>query len=169
MRSADPVHAGLVLLKRATCVGGLMLLAQQGALAAEDPLLGTWELQPRLSRYEAGTMPAKMTVVITAVEGGIHYSSTSRTTAGRPTSVQYTALFDGIPVLVSGDAGLLAPVALKRLDQRTVEATYARPFQPLASSRWRTSADGRRLTIETRAAGAPAASHGNISVYRRVE
>jgi len=154
--------------RRAAGAACVLLLAQSCALAAGDPLAGTWELQPRLSHYASGAVPKRMTVVIEALEGAIHYRSSSETAAGVQSSAEYTAAFDGVPVLVTGHTGLLAPVALRRLDARTVEATYARPFLLLATSRWSASRDGRRLTIATRTTGTATPARTNVSVYRRV-
>jgi hypothetical protein len=108
-----------------------------------------------------------MTVMIESVGSGIHYRSMSVTSSGLRARADYTAEYDGRPVPVTGNAGLLVPVALRRIASDTVEATYARGFHILAVSRWTVTADGRQLTIATHMTDVPGQTHMNVAVYFR--
>ena len=61
----------------------------------------------------------------------------------------------------------MAPVALKRVDATTVEATYMRGLQVTASSRRVLSEDVQVMIISTVWRGADGESHTNVAVFER--
>jgi hypothetical protein len=134
----------------------------------EDPFIGTWVLDPYRSHYEGEQRPNSMVIVMTATPEGIHYRSDSRQAGSEKwVSCEYTAAYDGRPVVVRGSAGLMAPVALRRVDATTVEATYMRALQVTASSRRVLSEDAQVMTISTVWRGADGESHTNVAVFER--
>ena len=96
--------------------GALAACCWRWAAAADerDPFLGVWELDTGLSRYESKDMPQKMVIVMQAAPHGVQYRSDTTFADHRVSSAAYTAEYDGRPAMVTGDAGLMAPVVLKR-------------------------------------------------------
>jgi hypothetical protein len=141
-----------------------------GAAAADerDPFVGIWELDTSLSKYESMDMPQKMLIVMQAAPQGVQYRSDTTFVDHRVSSAAYTAEYDGRPAMVTGDAGLMAPVVLKRKDRYTVDAVYVRGFQTIASSHRVISADGRIMTITTSSKSAQGTDIVNIGIYHKV-
>jgi len=155
-------HLGLA----AACA--LRLSSAVAVPAMDDPFIGTWVLDPYRSHYEGEQRPDSMVIVITATAEGIHYRSDSRRSeSDQWVSCEYTADYDGRPAMVRGSAGLMAPVALKRVDATTVEATYMRGLQVTASSRRVLSENAQVMTISTTWRGADGESHTNVAVFER--
>lgn len=141
-----------------------------GAAAAEepDPFVGVWEFDPRISTYQSKDLPRTMVIVMQATPQGLHYRSDTTLSDHRSSSAEYTAEYDGPPALVTGDAGLMAPVILKRRDRYTVDAVYVRGLQAIASSRRVISADGAVMTITTTSKTTQGADVVNVGIYHEV-
>ena len=93
--------------------------------------------------------------------------SDSTYASGRKSRAEYTADYNGKQKVVMGDHGLLLPVSLKRIDARTVVASYTRGLQVFATSRRVISSDGRRMTITTRFSDQDRKSVMTIGLYER--
>jgi hypothetical protein len=137
------------------------------ATASSDPFVGKWVLDPHQSKYPAGQCPKRMIIEIEARGQGIQYRSDAVYVNGATTHSQYTAEYNGKPVLVSGTYGMLLPVALKRIDSHTVVASYFKSLQRVATSRRVVSHDGRRMTITTTSKDRFGKSETTVGVYRR--
>jgi len=59
------------------------------------------------------------------------------------------------------------PVSLKRIDRNTVEASYLRGRQVVATSRRVVSKDGRTMTITTTSPDKDGKTVTNVGVYER--
>lgn len=153
-----------------TCGVLAPVLLSMGAMAGADadPFVGVWEMDTGLSKYESQDMPEKMVIVMQAVPHGVQYRSETTFAGHRLSSAAYTAEYDGRPAMVTGDAGLMAPVVLKRKDLHTVEAIYVRGFQTIASSHRVISADGAIMTISTSSKTAQGAEIINVGIYHKV-
>jgi hypothetical protein len=119
------------------------------ALAADDPFIGKWQLDRAHSKYEAGDIPQSMTITMEETDRGIHYVSESTYGNGRQSKVTYTAKYDGIPASVEANGGLMAPVALTRVNPTTVEAKYEHGLKTVATATRVVSNDGATMTITT--------------------
>jgi hypothetical protein len=64
--------------------------------------------------------------------------------------------------------GLLLPVSLKRVDSNTVEASYMRGFQVVATSRRVISKDGLVMTVTTTSKDKDGNNVTNIGIYDRM-
>jgi len=144
----------------------ILIVLSGSAVASTDPFVGTWVLNPQRSKYPPGACPTHMVIEMETVATGIRYRSDATYANGRTAHAEYTAEYNGRQVLVVGAHGLLLPVSLKRLDSRTVVATYMRGLEVLAISQRMVSNDGRRMIITTSAKG-----RGNkatvVGVYER--
>lgn len=149
------------------CVAAALLSALQASSApADDLFAGTWELCPGDSTYVNGELPESMTIRLEPSEHGEHYASRMVRQNKQVATAEYTAGYDGRLAMVLGDAGLLAPVSLRRIDDFTVEATYQRAFHVVARTLRVISADGLTMTLATTTE--QGASDGvNVSVFKK--
>ena len=152
------------------CWSACVIAALLGSLyaptaPAEDLFAGTWELRPEESKYLHGDLPESMTIRLESSEQGEHYISRTVRQNKQVATAEYTAAYDGSLAMVLGDAGLLAPVSLRRIDDYTVEATYQRAFHVVARTRRVISSDGLTMTLATTDGG----TNGdvNVSVFKK--
>jgi hypothetical protein len=150
------------------CLIAISLMATR-ATASTDPFLGEWKLNVQHSVYPSGTCPKQMTIEMTATARGVRYHSNATYANGATTQAQYVADYNGRQAAVMGDRGFLLPVSLKRIDSRTVLASYMRGVQLIATSRRIVSPDGRRMTITTKSQVAPGKSVMSVGLYEKVK
>jgi hypothetical protein len=138
------------------------------ALAADDPFIGKWQLDRAHSKYESGDAPQSMTISMEATDQGVHYRSETTFSNGRHSTTEYTANYDEQLTTVQQDGGLSAPVSLKRIDARTVEAQYERGLKTLAISRREVSSDGQTMTVTTTATTKEGKTMVNVVVFHKL-
>jgi hypothetical protein len=136
-------------MQRITLIVLFTALWVGSAAASTDPFLGKWTLDVKKSKYPAGTCPKSMLIEMDAAGDGIRYRSDATFSNGRTTHAQYTADYRGTPATVMGLRSLMLPVSLKRVDRRTVIATYLKGFEAVATSKRVVSTDGKHMTITT--------------------
>jgi hypothetical protein len=141
------------------------LLATSFAHADIDPFVGSWSMNVSASRYESA-LPKAMLIVMEPANEGIHYRSKT-THDGRVVIAEYTAGYDGKPAAVVANGSLTAPIALRRIDAMTVEASYIRGLQVVATSRRSLSEKGRVMTITTTTYDERHQATTNVGVYER--
>ena len=151
---------------RACFAAGLLGGLYAPTAPAEDLFDGIWELRAADSRYASGELPESMTIRLQPAEQGEYYFSRTVGRNKRVTTAEYTAAYDGHLAMVVGDSGLLAPVSLRRIDDRTIESTYLRAFHVVARTLRVVSADGLTMTLAT------TTSEGvkdavNVSVFKK--
>jgi hypothetical protein len=137
------------------------------ASATTDPFLGQWKLDVQRSHYPAGTCPKEMVIEMADVKQGIHYHSHTIYAGGRTAQAEYVADYKGKQAAVMGTRGFLLPVTLKRLDARTVVASYSRGQQVVATSRRVLSGDGRLMTITTKSRDQSGKNVITVGVYEK--
>ena len=135
--------------------------------AATDPFVGKWVMDPKHSDYPVGASPKTMIIEMEATGRGVHYKSDTVFDNGQTTHAEYTADYDGNQVMVTGANRLMLPVSLKRVDSRTVVASYTKFLRVVATSRRVVSEDGRRMTITTTLKDKYGKEVTTIGVYKR--
>jgi hypothetical protein len=135
--------------------------------SATDPFAGKWTLNVEKSKYPPGACPKGMVIEMETRGGGVHYSSEAILANGSSTRSEYTADYDGKPVIVVGTHGILLPVSLKRIAPNTVVASYTKGLQVVATSRRVVSNDGRVMTVTTVSRDRTGKTVTNIGVYER--
>jgi hypothetical protein len=148
-------------------LGIVLILSSTTGLASSDPFVGKWKLDVHRSKYPDGTCPTRMLIEMHPAGQGVAYNSEATYRNGAETHAQYTAEYNGKPVIVMGTHGLMLPVSLKRLDERIVEAFYTRGAEIVATSRRVVSADGRKMTITTVSKNATGKRLKTVGVYSR--
>jgi hypothetical protein len=143
------------------------IIAASLVSGATDPFVGTWTLNAHKSRYAPGTCPKRMVIRMDPAGDGVHYRSETTYANGASAYSQYTADYAGTESIVTGGVGLLTPVSLRRLDSRTVQASYVRALQAVATSRRVVSKDGRVMTIATTSKDKAGNVVTNVGVYEK--
>jgi hypothetical protein len=138
------VRCGAIFCSLLLALGAGTCLAQ----AQADRFIGTWVLDPRKSN-DGLNVPLSMVIVMTAVEGGVHYRSETTYAKQGVRVAEYTARYDGGVSIVTGLSGVLAPVSLRRLNANLVQASYFSGMQVVGTSRRQLSTDGRTMTVTT--------------------
>ena len=145
-----------------------VLVTASVAFAEVDPFVGSWSMNVAASRYESD-LPQSMSIVMEQATQGLHYRSDTKYPDGHVVIANYTADYDGKPTAVIANGKMMAPVALKRIDAQTVEASYIRGLQIVATSRRSLSENGRVMTITTTAYDERHKATTNVGVYQRTQ
>lgn len=152
--------APLVLL------GGLLALSGsvRSAFAQADPAVGSWKLNLAKSRYSPGPAPKSQTITITPAGNGIRVSAKGVDGAGKATSTEYTASYDGrdVPVLFNLAYDV---TSLKRIDANTSELVRKKAGKVVQTTRRAISAGGKVMTITTTGADEQGRKIDNVAVY----
>ena len=135
--------------------------------ASPDPFVGKWNLDVRSSIYPPGTCPKSMTIEMRQAGSGVWYQSATAYKNGAAMHAEYTARYDGKQAMVRTERGFLLPVSLARIDARTVEASYSRGFQVVATSRRVVSPDGKTMRITTISKDATGRNVKTVGIYKR--
>ncbi|HEX7242626.1 MAG TPA: hypothetical protein VF263_20215, partial [Longimicrobiaceae bacterium] len=105
-------------------------------MADPDLFLGTWELVPELSLYEAGPVPASGTYEIESGEGGIRVRIRWTMEAGGPEQqTAFAAPADGTPQPLPPSEQGPDAFSVTRVDGRTLDSAALRGGETLAYAR----------------------------------
>jgi hypothetical protein len=145
----------------------IAMLTANAVASPTDPFLGKWKLNIQRSSYPKGTCPKTMIIEMTPSARGVRYHSDAAYANGTTAQAQYIADYNGKQAAVMGGRGFLLPVSLKRIDSRTVVASYTRGTQIIATSRRVVSNDGKTMTITTRSKTSEGKSVTTVGIYER--
>jgi hypothetical protein len=143
------------------------LLLATSATASVDPFAGKWVLDVQRSKYPARARPKSMVIEMETVGQAVRYHSETTYANGRKAQANYSAKYNGQQAVVMGARGLMLPVSLKKIDRRTVVASYTRLLQVVATSRRVVSSDGRSMTITTISKDQAGKQVTTIGVYEK--
>lgn len=121
-------------------------IVAQSKPAVEADLLGTWTLNLAKSKYSPGPPPRSQQRVYEVHADGIKVTLNIVDARGRPTTIQYTANYDGVEYPVSGSSDYNM-ITLRKIDDRTAEATLSHADRAFGVARRSISDDGNTLTI----------------------
>jgi len=142
----------------------VLWLAVSSDLCAADAAMGTWKLNVSKSKYTPGPPPKSATVKYEASEGGYKRTGESVEADGKRTGFEYTAKYDGKDYPVTGSE-LFDAIAVKRVDDNTVEATLKKGGKVVSSAKRVVSKDGKVMTITIRGTNAKGEKTNNVAVY----
>jgi len=155
-------------MKTQCCAVAVILLFAAAIASATDPFVGSWVLNPALSKYPSGTCPKRMVIEMESEGDGVHYRSDVTYANGVIAHSEYTADYNGKQSLVMGNRGMLLPVSLKRSSARVVLASYSKGLRVVATSLRVVSKDGRRMTITTTSKAITGADVITVGVYEKL-
>jgi hypothetical protein len=142
----------------------VLWLAVSSDLCAADAAMGTWKLNVSKSKYAPGPPPKSATVKYQASEGGYKRTGESVEADGKKTGFEYTARYDGKDYPVTGSE-LFDAIAVKRIDDNTVEATLKKGGNVVSSAKRVVSKDGKVMTITISGTNAKGEKTNNVAVY----
>jgi hypothetical protein len=144
----------------------LAVLVFAGSLAAADAAIGTWKLNVAKSKFSPGPPPQSATVRYEASGGGVKRTGETVNADGTKTSFEYTAQYDGKDYPITGNANA-DTVALKQVNDRTVEATLKKSGKVVTNARRVVSADGKTLTLTITGTNAQGQKMRNVQVLEK--
>jgi hypothetical protein len=147
-------------------VAAFILGASWSASAQTDPAVGTWKLNVAKSKYVPGPAPKSNTITITAAGNGIHVVAKGEDANSKPTSIDYTATYDGKDSPVKG-APAYDTTALKRVDANTTEQTRKKEGKAVQTVTRKVSPDGKTMTVTTRGKDEAGRTLNTVAVYDR--
>ena len=151
MRAHSPLAPGRALLAAAalTFAAGTVVLSDQApAEHQQQLLLGTWNLNLARSRYTPGPPPKTESRSYVVDADGLKGIIRRTYADGRSETIEYLANYDRV-YPVTGAIGYDA-ILLKRVDDRTAEATLTHAGKTFGYARRVVSADGKTMTISFR-------------------
>lgn len=145
---------------------GLVLGAAFGRVSAQasDARVGTWKLNVEKSKYNAGAAPQSLMMKIEPAGQGEKVSTEGVSATGTPTKTEYTAQFDGKDYPLTGSSNV-DKVALKRVDDRTMERTFKKGDKVLLTSMQVVTPDGKTLTNTVKGTDAQGQAVDNVQVW----
>jgi ABC-type transport system substrate-binding protein len=144
----------------------LVLLTFSLTLWSADPAIGTWKLNTAKSKYHPGPAPKSATITYEETADGIKRTGESIDADGNKTSFEYTAKYDGKDYPVSGSE-LFDAIALKRLNDHTVESTLKKSGKVVTAARRFVPKDGKTMTLTISGTNARGHKMQNIAVYEK--
>ncbi len=142
--------------------------------AAQEPLIGTWKMNPAKSKYSPGPPVKSATIKYEAVGDDALKNIRDETDAnGKAVHSEYTSKFDGKDYPVSGELGGGNPprgtITAKRIDAYTTENINKLDGKITSTSRRIVSKDGKTLTIIVKGTDGKGHQIDNRVIYDRVE
>lgn len=132
-------------------------------LAQTDPAVGTWKLNVEKSKYNPGPLPKNNVITIVAVGNGVKVTAKGMDAKGAPTSIEYTATYDGKDVPVKS-APAYDTTSLKRINASTTEQTRKKEGKTVQTVKREISADGKTMTVTTRGKDENGRTINNVAV-----
>jgi len=145
-------------------VAALVLAVSWTASAQSDPAVGTWKLNVGRSKYVPGPAPQSNMITITAAGNGIHVVAKGEDATGKPTSIDYTATYDGKDSPVKG-APAYDTVSLKRIDANNTEQIRKKEGKMVQTVTRKISPDGKTMTVTTRGKDESGRTLNTVAVY----
>ena len=154
-------------LRRATVLGIIVALfgfhsAAQGA----DPIVGTWALNVAKSKYSPGPAPKSESRTYTMVGQEIKATSKGVDGDGKPTTGEWTIVYDGKERPTTGDPNA-DTLSLKRIDVFTTEFTSKKAGKVVITGTRTISRDGKTMTITTKGTNAKGQTINDVEVFEK--
>ena len=134
-------------------------------LAAQDPRVGTWNLNVEKSKYSPGPAPKSQVLTIEAAGDAEKVTSEMVTATGKA-STTYTAPYDGKPHPIKGSE-TADSVTLKRIDSHTTERVDSKAGKPVTTYRRVVSKDGKTMTVTIKGTDAKGQPVNNVVVFEK--
>jgi len=146
---------------------GVVTLVAVASLAAQaNSHVGTWRLNVAKSKYDPGPAPQSQTVKYEAWDNGLKLTADGVDAKGAKTHGEYAARFDGKPYAFTGNPNA-DMIAIKRVDDRTLETSWTLKGKPTLMTRSVVSADGKTRTATQTGVNAQGQKVNNTLVYER--
>ncbi len=144
----------------------VILLVFGVTLWAADSVVGTWNLNVAKSKYSPGPPPKSATITYEETADGIKRTGESIDAEGNKTSFEYTAKYDGKDYPVTG-SDRFDGISLKRINDRTAEATLKKGGKMVSHARRVVSKDGKTMTLTLTGTDPKGQKMKNVAVYEK--
>ena len=138
----------------------------QVTFAQTDPHVGTWVLNVAKSKYTPGPAPKEQTSIYAMAGQGIKVSTKAVGADGKPTTTEFTAMFDGKDHPVTGNADYDATM-MKRVDSHTIEFMRTKGGKMAQTATSVVSKDGKTRTVTTTGVNAQGQKINNVAVFEK--
>ena len=145
-------------------LSSLLALWPTIGLAQGDPHNGSWVLSVDKSKYTPGPGPKGQTSVYTIAGQSIKVATTGVDAAGKPTSTDFTANFDGKDYPVKGNPDYDMTSA-RRVDSNTIEFTRKRGGKVVQTATSVATTDGKTRTVTVTGVNAQGQKVNNVALY----
>ena len=129
------------LVISATLIATLVLALAVIAVAADNPFVGTWKMNPAKSKFSYAP-PKSFTATVEAQGNGIKVVQDIVDASGKATHRSWTVNYDGKDYPITGDPDEDA-VSYKRPDANTTEYVFKKNGKETSSGRAVVSKDGK--------------------------
>ena len=136
-------------------------------MAAENPFLGTWKLNTAKSQFKPGPGPKSMTVTFAQDGDQIKRTAEGVDAEGKPVSTQSSIKWDGQDHPVTNPSGKPTTVAVKVVNDRTVEYIVRTDGKVTTTGRAVLSSDGKTTTSRETGVNLKGEKVGNVIVSER--
>jgi hypothetical protein len=153
----------------AVVVGGPISLhpAQPAPAAAQDQLIGMWQLNVGKSRYAPGPGPSSETRTYTRGPNGVEGTIQRRFRDGRSERIEYIAEYDREYPVTGTEA--YDHVLLRRIDAYTAEAVLSHAGRVYGTARRVIAQNGKTMTITFRTESGSGTTTNYVAVYEKLE
>jgi hypothetical protein len=134
--------------------------------AADSPFIGTWKLNTAKSKGTAGTLSKEETVIFEADGNGIKRTLTGIDADGQKINMSGSIPWDGMEHKVDGPMGP-AMVAVKNVNDHTVNVTVKVNGKVVSSGRSMVSKDGKTMTSYFKGEDMKGRKFDNVEVYEK--
>ena len=145
---------------------GMFAIVRSNVAAQADPHVGTWVLNVAKSKYTPGPPPKEQTSVYSMAGQGIRVSTKGVGADGKPTTLEFTAMFDGKDHPATGNPDFDA-TAMKRVDSHTLEFTRKKAGKVVQTATSAVSKDGKTRTVTTTGTNSQGQKINNVGVYEK--
>ena len=147
-------------------LGVVVVAAAVVAAQADNPRIGTWELNVAKSKYSPGPAPKSHVLKIEAAGKGEKVTSEQSTADGTKIAVEYSAEYDGKPHPIKGSASADS-VTLKRIDAHTTERVDSKGGKTVTTYHRVVSKDGKTMTVTIKGTDATGKAVNNVVVFEK--
>jgi hypothetical protein len=138
-----------------------------GAAQAPDPFVGTWTLNVAKSKYDPGPAPKEQTATYEAAGNGYKVSVKATPATGTMQEWSYTTNLDGADATITGSNPNADVIAVKRIDERTLESVNKKGGKETTRQRNVVSPDGRTRTVTTTGVDGMGQRVNNTAVFEK--
>lgn len=150
-----------LLVGTVLAVGGI---AVASAASAKDPIIGTWQLNVAKSKFSPGPAPKSHTRTYMATADGIELTYETVAADGSATSGKSSYKYDGKDYEITGSSDF-DTVALKRVDDSTVESTQKKAGKVVGATTRTVSKDGKVMTLKLSGKNAKGEAYDHVMVF----
>jgi hypothetical protein len=142
-------------MKRISFVVAMVILclsASSVMFGADNPNIGTWNLNVDKSKITPGSLPKSLTRTVSADGDNVKYSYEGTSADGTALAYGFTVKYDGNdnPITGSGMPFGADQIAIKRLGSHSFSSTLKRGGKVVATTKSTVSSDGKTATLTSK-------------------